>query len=249
MTKKRDSILVSFFSLILGVILGGSSVIFFTSIEGDLKRSSLFLIFLVAFHYLEFFLSASFQVSFSADDFLLDNGWEYPTFLLFSFYEHFHKLLPFPRRAHILGAILAILGQIIRSMAMIHGKEQFSHRLQNRVAYPRLVTSGVYSLIRHPAYFGFFLWAIGLEIVLENSICLVFALLFLVWFFRERIKGEEEELIRIFGGSYIEYRNKVFSGVLYMIHGRLNSVIQMIEFEAKGFEIIYPAIKEESVLC
>jgi protein-S-isoprenylcysteine O-methyltransferase len=214
MTKRRESILISSFSFVLGVIFGGSLVILLNYIRGDIIELSLFLILLAVFHYLEFFFSAFYQSSFSADDFLLDNGWEYPVFVLLSFCEHFHKLLPFPRLVHQLGVVFAIVGQIIRSMAMIHGKEQFSHRLQNKAAYSKLVTSGIYSLIRHPSYFGFFLWAIGLEIVLENLICLVLVFIFLTKFFRMRIKVEEEELIRFFGGTYLEYKNKVFSGVL-----------------------------------
>ena len=214
MTKRRESILISFFSIALGVILGGSLVTLLNSIRREFRESSLFLIFLAVFHYLEFFFSASYQSSFSADDFLLDNGWEYPVFVLLSFCEHFNKLLPFPKLALQLGIVFAILGQIIRSMAMIHGKEQFSHRLQSKSAYPKLITSGIYSIIRHPAYFGFFLWAIGLELVMENSICLVLTFIFLTKFFRVRIKVEEEELIRLFGGNYIEYKNKVFSGIL-----------------------------------
>jgi protein-S-isoprenylcysteine O-methyltransferase Ste14 len=36
-----------------------------------------------------------------------------------------------------------------------------------------LVHSGMYGLLRHPGYFGWFLWALGTQVMLCNLICTI----------------------------------------------------------------------------
>ena len=50
----------------------------------------------------------------------------------------------------------------------------FSHRLRSkRDEDHQLVTHGIYRLLRHPGYFGWFLWSVGSQVLLCNIFCTV----------------------------------------------------------------------------
>lgn len=70
-----------------------------------------------------------------------------------------------------------------------------------------LVTTGVYSVSRHPSYAGFF-WALGTQILLLNPISLILFLSLLWPFFNDRIQDEEQYLVCFFGNDYVEYRKR-----------------------------------------
>lgn len=105
---------------------------------------------------------------------------------------------------------MVIFGQYLRSAAMIHASDNFSHVIaRQKLVGHKLVTSGVYSYFRHPSYAGFFYWALGTQFVLQNPITFcVYG--FVLWrFFTKRIKGEEALLVRFFGDEYVQYRKRV----------------------------------------
>ncbi len=71
-----------------------------------------------------------------------------------------------------------------------------------------IVTSGVYSIVRHPQYFGWFLAHIGISVLLSVQYSLIFTpMLFVVIYLISR--KEEDELINEFGKEYEYYRRKV----------------------------------------
>jgi protein-S-isoprenylcysteine O-methyltransferase len=51
-----------------------------------------------------------------------------------------------------------------------------------------LITSGIYRYIRHPSYFGFFYWALGTQLLLENPFSFVAYALVLWKFFSHRVR-------------------------------------------------------------
>jgi len=72
----------------------------------------------------------------------------------------------------------------------------------------KIVTTGVYSIVRHPQYFGGLLAHVGISILLSAwysllSTPLMAALIYLI------SCKEEEELIKEFGKEYEEYKKKV----------------------------------------
>jgi protein-S-isoprenylcysteine O-methyltransferase len=89
--------------------------------------------------------------------------------------------------------------------------------------------------LRHPSYFGWFWWSIGMAFLLGNPITIA-AFACASWqFFADRIpydqypkhlnitvlaltnvsfdRFEEEALIKMFGQSYIEYRKRTPTGI------------------------------------
>jgi protein-S-isoprenylcysteine O-methyltransferase Ste14 len=72
----------------------------------------------------------------------------------------------------------------------------------------KIITTGVYSYIRHPQYFGGVLAHIGFSLLLSSYLSLIitpliiFLNIFLSW-------KEEKELLKEFGDDYREYKKKV----------------------------------------
>lgn len=80
-------------------------------------------------------------------------------------------------------------GLTIRLLAFYTAKSNFTHEVQHEKAEKhRLVTHGIYSLVRHPGYMGFFYYSLGSMIFIGNPICVVAYALVLQRFFHDRIK-------------------------------------------------------------
>jgi len=151
----------------------------------------------------------------SVDSFLLDNGALYHIahsialveYLLTLYFKPSLKAFPY---VSPFGVVVALVGQSLRSAAMIHASTNFSHAMVfQRHNNHRLVTTGVYGWFRHPSYAGFFYWALGTQLVLQNWFSLIAFTLLLWRFFYFRTRVEERTLIRFFGDDYIRYRNRV----------------------------------------
>jgi len=71
----------------------------------------------------------------------------------------------------------------------------------------RLVTSGLYSYMRHPQYTGFILLTLGLLLHWATLPLLVMWPL-LVWQYVRLAKAEEEEMVEEFGQEYLEYMER-----------------------------------------
>jgi protein-S-isoprenylcysteine O-methyltransferase len=114
-----------------------------------------------------------------------------------------------------LGICMAVIGQAIRSAGMIEAKDNFSHQIaEKKEPGHRLVTSGIYAYIRHPSYIGFFIWTLGLQLMLGNPLCLISFYRILVDFFRERIQYEEGTLTKFFPDEHPRYKAATWSGFL-----------------------------------
>ncbi|VDM56755.1 unnamed protein product [Angiostrongylus costaricensis] len=167
------------------------------------------------FHFSEFIVTAvSNRRSLQPDSFLLNHSAAYWIAAFASWTEFFLEVhfTPFLKVYAIsgLGFIICMCGEVIRKLAMLHAGNGFTHRLAlSKRPDHRLVTTGIYSYLRHPGYAGWFLWSIGTQIILCNPICL-FSYAYITWhFFKERIYDEERDLIHFFvkreGGSAKEY--------------------------------------------
>ncbi|TKY86731.1 hypothetical protein EX895_004371 [Sporisorium graminicola] len=183
----------------------------------------LYLLAWVTFHMLEFSVTASYNPTrLFSDSFLLNNGVHYhiahlTSLLEFALTAHFYPTSKAPAWYTLVGIVLTIAGQLLRSMAMIHAHNNFSHILayKKRTDH-QLVTTGVYAWTRHPSYVGFSYWAVGTQIMLGNKVAAVGFVGTLWLFFSRRIRAEEQSLVEFFGQEYIEYRKKVGTGLPFI---------------------------------
>jgi protein-S-isoprenylcysteine O-methyltransferase len=201
--------------LSLSIIFSFSfSMIFFTnSIYYPLY---LYFITLCIYHYTEFFSVLLYHFEkLSCEYFLIDQSlsWIIATFVSFIetiletyYFNKYKKIKIF----FIIGLIMTIIGQIFRIGGIYTGKKNFTHKISyKKKSEHKLVTTGFFSISRHPSYFGFFIWSIGIEIMCCNPICTIAFTIILFHFFKDRILTEEQLLIQFFGEEYLEYKNKV----------------------------------------
>ncbi|CUA69080.1 protein-S-isoprenylcysteine O-methyltransferase [Rhizoctonia solani] len=132
------------------------------------------------FHWAEFAVTAGWnREKLSVDSFLLDNGMTYHIAHATALTEFFVTKFFFPdsksrTTVSMIGIVMVIIGQTIRSLAMIHASSNFSHTVATyKLVTHRLVTDGIYSISRHPSYAGFFYWGLGTQLVLQNPVTFV----------------------------------------------------------------------------
>lgn len=219
-------------SFYLGVTFGVMSII--TVELAYLKmffwRATCFVAILSMFHYLEFYATARYNpadaklssfllssngsayriahtaalIEFGIRNWLLytqRTSWlEMPSQLPIAFPSYFLPLLAFA---------LVAAGQGVRTAAMAEAGTSFNHLVQSRKKIDHvLVQSGVYRILRHPSYFGFFWWALGTQVLLGNHICFLAYAAVLWKFFAARIAKEEQFLVKFFGQEYVRYRDR-----------------------------------------
>ena len=175
-----------------------------------------YLITLTIYHYAEFFSELFFHFQdLQRDAFLIyeNKRWVISTsasfieVILGNYFFHEYKNI---KILFIIGLLMTIIGQYFRIAALFTGKSNFTHKIQFKKRKNHvLVKYGIYSICRHPSYFGFFIWSVGIEIMCVNPLCTIAFAYILFKFFKNRIELEEEYLIRFFGMEYIKYRREV----------------------------------------
>lgn len=108
----------------------------------------------------------------------------------------------------IAGLIIATVG------VMIFGLSVYTMRDSWRAGIPesdrtKMVSEGIYSISRNPAFSGFDLTYIGILLMFFNIPLLVFTC-FAIFTLHLQILQEEKYLEKVFGIEYREYRRKVF---------------------------------------
>lgn len=106
----------------------------------------------------------------------------------------------------VLGIILIIIASAIRIVSKIYLKESFSYNIittQNQ----KLITTGPYSIIRHPGYFGTILAILGATFMYANPFTLLYIILSLPVTVK-KIRKEERLLVKLFDNEYINYQAK-----------------------------------------
>lgn len=190
----------------------------------------LYLVFLTMFHQLEFSITAYFNPLLAGlDSYLIDHSMEYHLAHVIALSEFFvERWLMGPSASAsaygigrwlgiVVGVGMAVAGQALRSIAMTTAKQNFTHQIATtKRAHHQLVTDGIYAWVRHPSYLGFWLWAVGLQLLLGNPVTSITFAVFLTRWFSNRIAYEEVLLEDFFGTAYVDYRKRVSSGIPFV---------------------------------
>ena len=187
----------------LGTFVGIGKFLFHHS--DSWNNFGIWLCILAFFHWSEYFFTAiSNPANLGIKSFLLDHSKEYHAAACIALLEYLLERWIFPSIKlgnglsffNWLGFFLCIGGETFRKLAMVTCGTNFNHLIEysNRKDHV-LVKNGVYGIVRHPSYTGWFVWSIGTQFILGNPICvLVYA--WASWsFFKERIPDEEDTLI------------------------------------------------------
>lgn len=113
----------------------------------------------------------------------------------------------FSPAVRISGFCVAFTGVIVFGIAVYTMKDSW------RAGIPEndktsMVTGGIYSMSRNPAFVGFDLTYIGILLTFFNWVLLIFTL-FAITLLHLQILKEEEYLPAVFGNDYTEYRKRV----------------------------------------
>ncbi|KAJ6134431.1 hypothetical protein N7523_000753 [Penicillium sp. IBT 18751x] len=230
---------ISLRAFLLGTSLGLTVglTLYLATLPTPFWRVPFFISALSLFHFLEFVVTAQYNTPFATvKAFLLSsNGWAYNaahgSALVECLISHYFfpgqwalgRMLSFEGPfGHVslllvLGLLLTVVGQVIRTVAMATAAGNFNHHVQSEHRPGHvLVKSGLYRFLRHPSYFGFFWWGLGTQLVLGNVVCFVGYALVLWRFFATRIKREETFLIQFFGAEYVQYRKDTPVGIPFV---------------------------------
>lgn len=214
---KNDLTVISLKSFALGLVFLISFVILILNADMSTKwraaavRIAAYMALAVIFYLLEFFCTYLFNCSEVDDDSFVLNDTDLHLVHALSLLELvLHTWVPlYYRPFPYVGILLAILGQSARTLALYTAGELFNHYVQREFKDEhKLVTHGIFKFIRHPSYFGFFWWFVGLQLWLGNVVVLIFGIRKLWAFFKERIAFEESFLVATYQEQYKAYKDR-----------------------------------------
>ncbi len=108
----------------------------------------------------------------------------------------------------IAGVVIELLGIIVFAVSVVEMKDNWRAGVQ-RENKTKLVTTGIYSISRNPAFLGFDFMYIGILFSFFNWY-LLFATIFAVCLFHLQIVNVEEDfLLETFGQEYLKYKKEV----------------------------------------
>jgi protein-S-isoprenylcysteine O-methyltransferase len=198
--NSRSISAIALHAFALGIVLStciSSSILL--SLSGyRIWRLPQFIGTLSIFHFLEFWTTARYNThNAKVSSYLLtSNGSAYLIAHLAAMFEIAITSIWFPSLQSTwsntytiaLGMAVVATGQIIRSIAMMQAGVSFNHiPAKSKKTDHVLVTTGLYSYLRHPSYFGYFFFAVGTQVVVGNKICGIGYAVVLWFFFKDRI--------------------------------------------------------------
>lgn len=205
---------ISLYGFLLGMVCS-AGLMFSLLGHSKIPQFGIFLAALSLFHFLEYIATALFNADkLSLDSYLINHSPHYHAAHAAALIEFLVEYYFFPTWKtfsvlNYLGLALIIIGQGSRTIAMFSCRHNFSHHIADFKERDHvLVQHGIYSIMRHPSYFGFYWWALGVQVLLMNPICFLLFVYWLQKFFSERIAYEEHTLHRFFGQEWVQYKSK-----------------------------------------
>ena len=160
----------------------------------------------------------------TADSFLVNHSTAYTAAALTSWTEFGIRLALYPSSYNNLpaalvytGLAMVMVGQTLRSLAMKTAGESFNHLVQTTKKNNHvLITHGVYSILRHPSYVGFYYWSIGTQLLLGNAFHAILYSIVSWRFFHRQIPYDEESLCQYFQDEYHDYVARTWMGIPFL---------------------------------
>lgn len=103
----------------------------------------------------------------------------------------------------LIGFVLIVFGIIFWLLAVLNSK------IDNNIKSNKLVTTGIYALVRHPIYAAFLYALTGLTFISNNLYLLILPVIYWLILTIAMMKTEEKWLYDKFGESYAEYSRNV----------------------------------------
>eukprot|EP00927_Polykrikos_kofoidii_P066643 TRINITY_DN62203_c0_g1_i1.p1 TRINITY_DN62203_c0_g1~~TRINITY_DN62203_c0_g1_i1.p1 ORF type:complete len:265 (+),score=14.87 TRINITY_DN62203_c0_g1_i1:63-857(+) len=213
--------------IFLGTTLGLHAGVLLLSRAANLSLGivqwSAYVCLLCIFHIGEWFVTAAYRPSELAyKSWIINHSKAYTVATLASMLEFWLEYFLFPSMkggALWIGmtCVFAAAVLAIRVGGMIHAGSNFDHIVMtNKKHGHELVTDGIYGYLRHPAYFGWFYWSIGGQLMLGNPVCTVMFALASHTFFSDRIPTEEYALLEIYKDEYRDYATRTPIGIPFV---------------------------------
>jgi protein-S-isoprenylcysteine O-methyltransferase Ste14 len=106
-----------------------------------------------------------------------------------------------------MGLFLIIFGLVIRSFAILKLKKFFTVTVSVQKDH-RIVDTGIYKHLRHPAYLGSMISFLGLGIALQNWLTIIIIFFPIFGAISYRMYIEEKVLNKEFGEEYSDYSSR-----------------------------------------
>lgn len=230
-TSSAGPLIISLTTLSLAVICTTS---LFVSLHYNVysitvRQFTFYTFSLSLFHLLEFYLQSLFHPNTGANAFLLNHSKQYKYAIAAAVIEYWlesmlcytfgiNDNIKHNRLLITIGLIGVVIGQLIRSVSMYQCGYSFTHLIvTHKTQQHKLITSGLYSIVRHPSYSGWFILVVSQQILLCNPICTIVYIYVSYRFFKQRIIYEEMTLFSLYGNQYEQYCKTVkHTGVLFV---------------------------------
>jgi len=135
--------------------------------------------------------------------------------ILFLFLNRYYRTLEFTTFSLLIVSFLQIIGLMILyfgsgllAWALGFAGEYLRPSISGVCTEHRLIQNGPLSIVRHTYYVSYVLILVGLSVTLATLWPSVFALYVIIGM-GLTTKAEEEQLIKLFGEEYQQYRNRV----------------------------------------
>jgi protein-S-isoprenylcysteine O-methyltransferase Ste14 len=107
------------------------------------------------------------------------------------------------------GLIFLVLGMTIRIIAVLTLREYYTKTLKI-IDTHKIISRGIYSIIRHPGYLGVITFLTGCGLLTGNLISITLIILIVPYFYSKRIMVEEQMLLDNFKEDYKKYMERTY---------------------------------------
>lgn len=115
--------------------------------------------------------------------------------------------------------MISILFLVLGIWISIKGVKEVTLKVAETHRTDKIVTTGIYSIVRHPQYLGALLAHMGFSFLFSTWYSILFTPIMVLLIYLIS-KKEEDELIREFDKEYKDYKKKV--GMFFPKHSRIN---------------------------